>query len=54
MAQHVRVNAELEPGLMARPRDHLGEARALSFAPRSYSLAWLPNQSPAAGYRIAP
>jgi hypothetical protein len=32
----------------------VGVARALSFAPRSYSLAWLPNQSPAAGYRIAP
>jgi len=26
MAQHVRMNAELELGLEANPRDHLGEA----------------------------
>jgi hypothetical protein len=28
MAEHVRVNAELEPGLDAQSGDHLGEARA--------------------------
>ena len=28
MAQHVRMHAELEPGLDAQSRDHFGEARA--------------------------
>jgi len=27
MAQHVRMHTELEPGLDASPRDHLGETR---------------------------